>query len=187
MPNVTAPMPRASSTLRLRSRRCRARWRWARSTCAMKRRCSGLSPGSRTGSMRRANAASPPGSPGAAIFPTAASARRGNVTSGKGAGREGASNRKGAGNAGSLAQGRRRERGVERLAVRPSARRRRTLIGRPGPRDQEGAKVGPWWPRPGSGLTAEGPRLPGCASWAPGPSPPVVTKRWGAAKVNCRP
>lgn len=52
----------------------------------MKRRCSGLSPGSRTGSMRRANGTSPPGSPGAAIFPTAASARRGDVTSCGGAG-----------------------------------------------------------------------------------------------------
>lgn len=134
----------------------------------MKRRCSGLSPGSRTGSMRRANGTSPPGSPGAAIFPTAASARRGDVTSCGGAGREGASNRKGAGNAGSLAQRRRREQGVERLAVRPSARRRRTLIGRLGPPDQEGAKVRPWWPRPGSGLTAEGPRLPGLRLLGPG-------------------
>lgn len=73
MPAVTTPMPSASNTLRLRSWRCKARWRWARSTCAMKRRCSGLSPGSRSGSMRRANAASPTGSLGAAIFPNATS------------------------------------------------------------------------------------------------------------------
>lgn len=156
MPKATAPTPRASSTLRPRSRRCSARCRWARSTCAMSCRCSGLSPGSRDGSMRRANGASPAGCPGAAIFPAAASARRQSVTSGREAGQSegcGRCTRRGSGS------------GASSGWLRAGARPGRAPIGRAWSRDQEGAEAGAC----GAAGAAAGPG-PGPAAAAGGPS-----------------